>query len=68
MLSPHSSLDDCKQLVTESHKQDTVVDGKGNLCGIFNMNDLRSFLYDDILGMVAVADDMRDKNDRPQRT
>lgn len=63
VLHPDSSLDACKQLVTES-KQTVypVVDESGNLCGIFNMNDLRSFLYDDALGMIAVADDIATKD------
>lgn len=63
ILNPNSSLDDCKQLVTISHQTVyPVVDNMGNLCGIFNMNDLRSFLYDDALGMVAVADDIATKD------
>jgi CIC family chloride channel protein len=63
ILNPHSSLDDCKQLVTASNQTVyPVVDNKGNLCGIFNINDLRSFLYDDALGMVAVADDIATKD------
>lgn len=72
VLHPDSSIDDCKQLVTES--QQTVypiVDQQGNLTGIFNMNDLRSFLYNEHLGLIAVADDIATKDMiviRPQDT
>ena len=60
---PSFKPDDCKQLVTQSNQTVyPVVDSNGNLCGIFNMNDLRSFLYDDMLGMVAVADDIATKD------
>jgi len=61
-LHPESSIDDCKRLVTTSHQTVyPVVDHEGQLVGIFNMNDLRSFLFDDTLGMVAVAEDVATK-------
>jgi CIC family chloride channel protein len=62
-LRPESSIDDCKRLVTESHQTVyPVVEENGRLCGIFNMNDLRGFLYDETLGLVAVADDVATKD------
>ena len=58
-LKPSSSIDACKRLVTESHQNVyPVVDEDGSLHGLFNLNDLRSFLYDDALGLVAVAEDV----------
>ena len=58
-LQPSSSIDACKQLVTESHQTVyPVVDANGKLSGIFNLNDLRAFLFDDSLGLVAVAEDV----------
>ena len=43
-LVPSSSIDQCKQLVTESQQTVyPVVDEEGVLRGIFNLNDLRSF-------------------------
>ncbi len=58
-LHPDSSLDACKKLVTDTHQNIyPVVDNNNSLTGIFSMNDLRSFLYDDALGLVAVAQDI----------
>jgi len=58
-LRPDSSIDECKHLVTETHQNVyPLVDDEGHLRGIFNLNDLRGFLYDDSLGLVAVAQDV----------
>ena len=58
-LHPESSLDECKRLITDTHQNIyPIVDNDGHMTGIFSMNDLRSFLYDDSLGLVAVAQDI----------
>lgn len=58
-LQPSSSIDECKRLVTETHQSVyPLVAEDGRLCGIFSLNDLRSFLYDESLGLVAVAEDV----------
>lgn len=58
-LNPQSSLDQCKRLVTDTHQNIyPVVDDSNHLSGIFSMNDLRSFLYDESLGLVVVAQDI----------
>lgn len=58
-LRPDSSIDACKQLVAESQQTVyPVVDTDGRLTGIFNLNDLRSYLFDDSLAMIAVAQDV----------
>ncbi|MHC5067050.1 MAG: chloride channel protein [Planctomycetota bacterium] len=58
-LRPESGIDECKRLVAESHQTVyPVVDEGGRLTGIFNLNDLRSFLFDESLSLVAVAQDV----------
>ncbi|MDA3960189.1 MAG: chloride channel protein [Planctomycetota bacterium] len=59
VLHPDSSIDECKQMVADSHQTVyPVVDASGHLTGIFNLNDLRGFLFDDSLALVAVAQDV----------
>ncbi|NRA37266.1 MAG: chloride channel protein [Planctomycetes bacterium] len=59
VLHPESTLDDCKKLVTDTHQNVyPVVDNDDRLTGIFSMNDLRAFLYDESLGLVMVAQDI----------
>lgn len=63
VLHPESTLDDCKRLITDTHQNIyPVVDSAQYLTGIFSMNDLRSFLYDDSLGLVMVAQDIATTN------
>ncbi len=58
-LHPESNLDECKHLITDTHQNIyPVIDNDNHLTGIFSMNDLRSFLYDESLGLVAVAQDI----------
>ena len=58
-LSPGSTLDDCKILVANSHQTVyPIVTDDGKITGIFNLNDLREFLFDESLSLVAVAQDM----------
>ena len=54
-----TSLAEVKQLLT-TYKQTVfpVVDDNGILVGIFSLDDLRSFLFDESLEMVAVAGDV----------
>ena len=58
-LHPDSSLDECKRLVTQTEQHIyPVVNEADLLVGIFSIDDLRSFLYDEALGLVAVAQDI----------
>lgn len=59
-LQPHSSIDEAKTLVTETNQNVyPVVDAEsGRPTGLFTLDDLRAFLYDDVLGLVAVAQDV----------
>ncbi len=58
-LLPSSTLDECKKLITDTHQNIyPVVTNNGIMSGIFGMNDLRSFLYDESLGLVVVAQDI----------
>lgn len=58
-LAPESNIEEAKAMVISSHQTVyPVVDGDDILHGIFNLNDLRSYLYDEALGLVAVAQDI----------
>lgn len=58
-LHPESTIDACKQLVTDTNQNIyPVVGSDGQLRGLFSLDDLRSFLYDEALGLVAVAEDI----------
>ena len=62
-LEPHSSIDEAKALVTETNQNVyPVVDGETRKpTGLFfALDDLRAFLYDETLGLVAVAQDVAD--------
>ena len=58
-LHPGSSIEECKGIISSTNQSIfPVVNHEGQLCGIFNMNDLRRFLFDDSLALVAVAQDV----------
>jgi CIC family chloride channel protein len=58
-LHPDSSLQECKMLVTQSQQNIyPVVDDEGRMTGLFTMDDLRAFLYDEALELVVVAQDI----------
>ena len=63
-LDPGSSIDECKEIIATTNQSIfPLVDANDKLCGIFNMNDLRRFLFDDSLALVAVAQDVAISDD-----
>ncbi|MBI1311462.1 CBS domain-containing protein [bacterium] len=54
-----TSLDEIVHMLAESHQHYfPVIDGKGNMVGIFTDDDVRSYLFDETIWRLAVARDV----------
>lgn len=59
-------LRDMSRLLTDTRQSCfPVVDDEGLYVGLFSLNDIRQFLYDDPVGELAVAEDLADTSGRP---
>lgn len=65
-VTPEMPLRDMSRLLTDTRQSSfPVVDAEGRYMGLFSLNDIRQFLYDDPVGELAVAEDLADTSGRP---